>query len=61
MPNVEDLAMHIFNRVLVVLLVIMMTFGCSKSNAPAAKENVEKALKQSGFNAVNVMKIATKV
>ena len=46
--------MRIFNRVLVVLLVIMMTFGCSKSNAPAAKENVEKALKQSGFNAVNV-------
>src|SRR2546428_12822316 len=54
MPNVEDLAMRIFNRVLVVLLVIMTTFGCSKSNAPAAKEKVEQALKQSGFNAVNV-------
>jgi hyperosmotically inducible protein len=42
------------NRVLVVLLVIMATFACSKNNAPAAKENVEQALKQSAFTAVNV-------
>src|SRR2546423_15615542 len=54
MPNVEDLFMRISNRVLVVLLVIMTTFGCSKNNAPAAKENVEQALKQSGFTAVKV-------
>ncbi len=47
------MTMRIFNRVLVVLLVIMTTFGCSKSSAPV-KENVEQALKQSGFNAVNV-------
>src|SRR5437762_13964988 len=46
--------MRIFNRVLVALLVIMTTFGCSKNNAPAAKENVEQALKQNGFSAVNV-------
>ena len=44
--------MRIFNRVFVVLLVIMMTLGCSKNNAPAAKENVEQALKQNGFDAV---------
>jgi hyperosmotically inducible protein len=46
--------MRLFNRVFVVLFVIMMTLGCSKNNAPAAKENVEQALKQNGFNAVNV-------
>ena len=50
------MTMRIFNRVLVVLLVIMTTFGCSKNNAPAAKETVERALKQSGFNAVSVAK-----
>jgi len=48
------MTMRIFNRVLVALLVIMTTFGCSKNNAPAAKEKVEQALKQSGFTAVNV-------
>ena len=39
--------MRLFNRIFVVLFVIMMTLGCSKNNAPAAKENVEQALKQS--------------
>ena len=48
------MTIRIFNGVLVVLLVIMTTFGCSKSNAPAAKEKVEQALKQSGFTAVKV-------
>jgi len=46
--------MRIFNLVLVVLLLIVATLGCSKNNAPAAKENVEQSLKQNGFTAVNV-------
>src|SRR5207245_10982382 len=38
----------------VVGISFIRTLGSAKSNDPAAKENVEKALKQSGFNAVNV-------
>jgi hyperosmotically inducible protein len=48
------MTMRIFNRVLVALLVILSTFACSKNKVPAAKENVEQALKQSGLTAVNV-------
>ena len=54
------MTMRTFNRVLVALLVIMATFGCSKNKVPAAKENVEQALKQSGFTDVNVDEVIEK-
>ena len=46
--------MLIAKRMFVIVLLLSGMVACSKQNTPAAKENVEQALKQNGMADVNV-------
>jgi hyperosmotically inducible periplasmic protein len=46
--------MLIPKRMLLIVLMLSGMVACSKQNTPAAKENVEQALKQNGMAGVNV-------